>query len=503
MNHHTYKFEPELGASDLTSKSLSSGAISLATNIVSFALNFGSIMIMARILSPSDYGLVAMVTGITQLLEHLRELGISNAIVQAPDLNHSKTNSLFWIALGLALILFLALSAAAPLLAAFYNKPELLLITISLATGFILTNAGSTHGALLIRKLEYGKLAFSRITSMAAGVAGGITAAALGLNYWAIVIFILLPRIVNTVINWSVCSWRPSAPKHAANAKPLIRFGIYLMLYNCISYLAFCMDSILLGKFYGEHILGLYSRSLRITILPQTLIFGAITNLSVSAFSKLRDKPDQLNQSCGIVMYFFTACLIPISICLLIEPAFILKILLGAEWTEAAIFLQRLCWLCILLPLYKFVEIIHIATGRTRQLFLWGIPAAVTVASGFLIGVRHEAEAVAIAYSLCIGCLVPFGYFFAIRGTGLRYTHLLSSITIPAISGTAAACAGLAVKQLLAQWSNDYTLECSFGSLAAAMVVYCLIVAFDIHRKEYVPQVRRLFTSSNKKSLVR
>jgi O-antigen/teichoic acid export membrane protein len=194
---------------DLEGRAMSSGLITLFSQGAQFLLSFGSIMILARLLNPADFGLVAMLMTVMGFLRVFREAGLSTATIQREGITHAQVSNLFWMNVSVSGVIGLLLAAAAPLIAWFYREPRLVSITVILAATFPLSGLTVQHTALLSRQMRFKALAFIQVGAQLIGFAIGITMACFGYGYWALIGLNLVTVIATILLTYIAVPWRP------------------------------------------------------------------------------------------------------------------------------------------------------------------------------------------------------------------------------------------------------------------------------------------------------
>ena len=178
------------------------GFAKTVTQGANFVLRVGSLMVLARLLDPKDFGLVGMVTAVTGVLSLFRDFGLSTAAVQRTTVTEEQISTLFWINILVGTILGLLSAAGAPLLVAFYHEPRLLWVTVALATGFLFNAAGVQHSALLQRQMRFTALAVIDTRGLVISTAVGMGMAMRGYGYWALVAMTLIGPLFSTICLW-------------------------------------------------------------------------------------------------------------------------------------------------------------------------------------------------------------------------------------------------------------------------------------------------------------
>src|SRR5438477_10732880 len=210
---------------DLHARSFRGGAITLTGQGARFALNLVSTAILARLLRPQDFGLVAMVTSITSFIGLFKDLGLSNATVQRLHITHEEISFLFWINVVLSLATTLLVIALAPVIAWFYHEPRLFHVTLILSLSFIISGLAVQHQALLRRQMQFKSLAVRDVIALVCGIASGITFACLGFGYWSLVAVPVAANVASCILLWSICHWRPGRLQRRVGAGGMLAFG--------------------------------------------------------------------------------------------------------------------------------------------------------------------------------------------------------------------------------------------------------------------------------------
>src|SRR5437588_9283865 len=245
---------------NLRQRTISSGLITTAAQGTKFFLNLAYVMILARLLVPQDFGLVAMVTTITGFLRIFQDAGLSTATVQRQDITHAQVSNLFWVNVVVGGVTTLLVAASAPAVAWFYREPRLVSITLVLSITFVLARSAVQHIALLNRQMRFKVIAVIDIVSMFVGYLIGIGMAVSGYGYWALVGTSVTQVTIKLILTWSVSRWRPRLPSRDSQTWHLLSFGANITAGTLMYSLARGADSLLVGRFFGPAAVGLYSR---------------------------------------------------------------------------------------------------------------------------------------------------------------------------------------------------------------------------------------------------
>ena len=419
---------------DLKGRSVRGGLLTLTSQGAQFVMSSISTVVLARLLTPADFGLVAMVTAITGLGQAFADLGLSEATIQHPEIDHDQVSKLFWINVGIGLLLTSITALLAPCLSWFYHEPRLRAITYLVSLTFLIGGLRVQHDALLRRQMRYASLAIRDVAGCVLGVPIAIVLAMRGAGYWAIV---ALPLVLNTtqmVLSWILARWIPGLPRRGAKVRSLISFGSHV----AASYLVFnftrSTDSILIGRYWGPGPLGLYSRALNLLLLPVRQLGVPARSVAVPSFSRVQDDPERLAR-----YYLRTANLImwitgPIFGFLFVAATPVIVLTLGSKWKEAAPVFQLLSIFALGQLLYESTVWLLVSRGQpVRLLKLALIVCPITVIS-YAIGLPFGIRGVALSGAVVMFAIFPWILSFSFRGTVLTLRDLGRSVILPIVT---------------------------------------------------------------------
>ena len=322
-------FRTEHLKTDLKGRSVRGGAVTLIAQVCKFVLQIGSTAILARLLTPQDYGLIGMTVAVTGFVSMFKDMGLSMATIQKAEINHRQISTLFWVNVGLSLATLLVTAAIAPAVALFYGEPKLTSITIVSAIGFIFGGLTVQHQALLNRQMRFTALAIIDITSMLVGTIVAIVLAWYGVGYWALVIMQLAIALSTTLGVWLVCHWRPSLPALDSGIGEMLTFGGNITGFSIINYFARNLDNVLIGRFWGAGELGLYSKAYQLLLLPINQINSPIAAVAIPALSRLVDSSERYTAAYVRIVEKVALLTIPIMLFMIGSSDWLVLLLLG------------------------------------------------------------------------------------------------------------------------------------------------------------------------------
>lgn len=420
--------------SGIKQNSVKGGASTFSAQIISFALTTITTAVLARLLSPADFGLVAMVTAITGFIMMFRDFGLSSAVIQKDVITHQQVSTLFWINVLVGIVLSIIIMILAPIVASFYKDERLVWITLIISSNAILAGFSSQHRALLNRQMKFNALAMLRIVPFAASSAVSIVLGLMGFNYWAIVIGGIANNLVTLIIVWYKCDWRPSKPQWRDDVKDMIKFGVGVSGFNLVNYFSRNLDNILIGRFIGATALGLYSKAYQLLMLPITQIRDPLNSVGIPALSALQKEKREYRNYYNKYLFFLAFISMPVVIFLGIFSDGIITIVLGKQWLEASRVFQILALSAFIQPVAGTRGMVLISMGHSTKYFYWGVFNSIFVIIGFIVGIQFGLHGLAYAYAIVNYALLIPSLSYSFKGTPLSLLDFFKGVFAPAIA---------------------------------------------------------------------
>ncbi len=452
---------------NLKKHTISSGLVTLTSQGIQFVLTLASTMILARLLTPRDFGLLAMVFTIMSFLRVFREAGLSTATVQREGITHAQVSNLFWINLAVSGFITLLAAAAAPLIAWFYREPRLVAITIALSATFLLAGLAVQHMALLNRQMRFKLIALIQTGSVLAGVLVGVGMAWLNYGYWSLVGLNLTTNAAALLLTWSASRWRPQPFTRRSGTRGLIHFGANLTAGSFVNSLARGLDGVLIGRFYGATSVGLYSRAAALLTRPLEQFTGPVEAVFIPALSRLQTQPDRYRHT-FLEVYetiVFTTFLFTGLFFALAHP--LTLVVLGPKWEGAAIIFAGFTFAALQYPLGSCASWLFTSQGRGGESFRASSIVSIIIAAG--------PAGVAIAYSTsCLLIQLPIYYWLVGRRgpvtTGDLWSGFFRQLPLWAVVCTTAWLTRIAVPHLSAL--GQLAVCAPAGLLAGAAFIF-------------------------------
>ncbi len=488
---------------DLKEKTIRGGMARLAAQGANFSIRLVSLVILARLLDPKDFGLVGMVTAFTGVLTLIRDFGLSAAAIHRPNITEDQLSNLFWINMVVGCLFGLIALAVSPAIAAFYHEPRLVGVTAVLALAFVFNAAGLQHGVILQREMRFTALATITTISQLIGTFVAIFGAMLGYGYWALVVMGITLPATTTIGFWIATRWFPGMPRRGVGMRSMMRFGGTITVNTLILYAANNLDKVLLGRVFGEEALGLYGRAFQLVSIPTDNLNSAAGEVAFAALSRLQDDPSRFRNYFLKGYSLVLALTVPITFCCALFANDMIRVLLGPKWMAAAPILRFLAptilAFAIVNPLGWMMQSLGLV-GRSLKLSLVFAPLMI---AGYMAGLSHGPIGVAIGYSTAMLLWIFPALVWALRNTPISVRDMLLTASRPLASSIVAGAIALAVALVLGQGMSAFPrlfLEC-----AIVFGVHSVLLLFVAGEKVFYLELLREMTgrsSASKKSLV-
>ncbi|HUJ65457.1 MAG TPA: lipopolysaccharide biosynthesis protein, partial [Acidimicrobiales bacterium] len=373
------------------------------------------------------------------------------ATVQREQVSDEQLSTLFWINALLGVVLALASLAMAPLLVAFYREPRLLWVTAFMGVGFFLNALGVQHTALLQRHLRFTTIAVIEAASLIASTVTGIVMALAGLGYWSLVAMALVVPAVNSAGAWLAAGWIPGRPRRGVGVLSMIRFGGAVTLNALVMYFAYNLDKVLLGRFRGAEVLGVYGRAYQLVNIPTENLNAAVGGVAFSALSRLQDDKERFRN------YFLKGYALvlgvtwPVTIACALFARDIVLVALGAKWLEVAQLLRLLAPTIMVFALINPLSWLMFSYNLVGRSLKIAFVIAPVVTIGYALGLPFGAAGIAFAFSASMLLLAVPVSLWAVHGTVVSWRDLLEVSGRPFVAALVGAVFCLLITPLLAR----------------------------------------------------
>ncbi|MGA9789118.1 MAG: lipopolysaccharide biosynthesis protein [Terriglobales bacterium] len=421
-------FHPIATGKGLRRTAVRGAGAAIAGSTSNFVLGVGSVVILARLLTPSDFGVVTMVTTFSLLLRSFGLNGFTELIMQREEITESLASNLFWINLGIGAILTLAFASSGSLLALFYHNSAVVPVTQGMSLTIGISSLGYIHMGLLQRAMHFRSTAIINFAGQVFQVIVSIGLALAGLHYWALVWGSVTQSVVAAVGALLVCQWIPSRPGRTSGTGSGLKFAANVYSHFAFSYLTRNTDNLLVGWRFGAGALGFYKRAYDLFVLPETQLLAPLSAVVVSTLSRVNRDREQFQR------YFLRTISVLALVGMGIGADFalvgqdIIRFLFGPGWEEAGrIFALFGPGIGVML-LYNTHGWIHLSICRPERWLRWGLMEFVCTVTLFLLALRWGPSGIALAWTISYFLLMFPGFWYAGKPIRLGIGSVLAVI---------------------------------------------------------------------------
>jgi PST family polysaccharide transporter len=421
------------------------GAVLIGTTqLYRMGVGFVSNIVLARLLTPADFGLVAMVSSCVALVMLIQDLGLNQATIQRAQISLKQMSALFWLSAGSGLILAALVALSAPGIAWFFRDPRLTTLTLGFAVLIALGGTQSQQLALMTREFRFKALAGIDVLATTAGAMAGITIAWLTSSYWALFTATLMSTVASVGCVWLLSGFRPGRPSFEGDFKEIVGFGSGVSGFNVVNYFGRNADNLLIGRFYGGEQLGYYDRAYRLLLFPLSQIQAPLGRVMLPVLARLQSEPERYRKAYTDCVSLLMMATQPGIVFMIVFAEDLFRALLGAQWTPAAQIFQWLGICGLHQVATSTLGWLFLSQGRGGDFFKIGLFNAVISVVSFVVGLLWGALGVAIAYAVInYAVLLPVTWSYSGNKGPVSARDLVAN-ALPHGVATLAAAAALA-----------------------------------------------------------
>ena len=431
---------------DIRGRVIRGGAVKLISQLAVTVLRIGYVAVMARLLSPADFGLLAMVTVVTGFLDVFATGGLSSATIQRTDISDEQVSGLFWInvAIGCALSVICLLSG--PLIVHLYGEPQVAWIAAALAPIFLINALGVQHGAILMRHLRYEMQSAIDLASQLVSIVVGVAMAWAGFSYWSLIAAALVVPATSAALVWRAVDWRPQRPGVPAGLGSLLQFGGTVTLNGVVVYLSYNLERALLGRYWGIDALGYYTRGQAVVGMATNSVSSAIGSVAFTALSRLQREPERLKGYFIRAFSLLMGAVVPPTLLCALCATEVVHLLLGPKWSAAIPVVQLLAPSMLVFAVLNSLGPFIVAIGMQNRSLYLGFALAVVMITAYVIGLPYGITGVALSFSVAMCLWMVPHVAWCLHGTNLTVREFFMAAARPMLAGGAGAAATMGVQ---------------------------------------------------------
>ncbi len=475
-------FRPKTEGDEIRGQALRGAAATVSASVLSLVAQSVSTVILARLLTPDDFGLVAMVTTFSLLVSNFGLNGFTEAVIQCEEIDHQTASNLFWINSSAGLVLGIVFAAAGSLLAWFYGNPLVVHVAEGLSVGIVIAAVSVIHLALIKRAMYFSTSSANVVVGRAINTVASIVLALNGWSYWALVAGSVAQQLSVTLGAWWLCPWMPSLPRRTGKTGTMVRFAAKVYGQYSLSYSSANIDNLLIGWRFNAVALGFYKKAYDLFALSAGQITSPLHNVALAALSRLNHDHDHdrfrryFASSLGMIAFLGMA----VGANFILTGKDVVRLVLGPQWSESGRLFELLAPGIGALLLHGTIGWIHLSTGRPERWLRWSIAALAVTVCLFLLALRWGPEGIATAWSVSYWALLIPGFWYAGKPIGFGVSALIGAVWRYVVGALISGMATAAIIRFTPFWntasSAGAALEAIVGISALFLTLYLSMV---------------------------
>lgn len=465
-------FRPD--AKDVRRLAVQGAGVTVFSSGLGVGLQIIATMVLARLLTPQDFGVVAMVTTFSLLFVNFGLNGFTEAVVQRPEIDQFLVSNLFWINIGAGVLLTIGFAAAGSLMARFYGDPLVTRVALATAPSIFIASLSVLHLGLLKRAMRYPALAANDVISRIVSVVVSILAALAGWGYWALVAGIIAQPLSQSMGAFYLCRWIPSLTRRAAGTGSMVRFAMSVYGRFTLNYSTRNMDNLLVGWRFSEQALGFYKKAYDLFALSAGQLTAPLAIVAVSGLSRFDPRSKQYREQLLNAVSVMSLLGMALAVNLTLIGKDLIRVLLGPAWAPSGQIFTFFGPGVGIMVIYYIHGWIHLSIGRADRWFRWGLVEFAFTGLLFIVGLHWGPAGVAAAWTASFWILTIPAFWYAGKPIGLPASASISRVWRYLI---AALLAGGASVLIIRVFPYVFGFSGTAGALARILIVSILFGA--------------------------
>lgn len=449
-------------------------------------LQFLLVVILARYLSKTDFGLMALVQVVIEFSSYFIDMGFSNIIIHKQDISHRQLSSLYWLNVITGIVIFLIIISVSPFIAGFYKSPELRPLLNIVAVTFVIIPFGQQHKTLFQKELKFEVISKIEVLSRSISIITAIYMGIVGFRVYSLAAMVIINSLTSTglLLYAGLKNHKPGFIISHKELKGLYSFGIFQLGERTLNYFSGQIDTLLIGKLLGTQALGIYTVAKNLVMKPQQIINPIITRVSFPAMAKVQNDIPLLRRTYISTTSYLASINFPVHMAIIILAEPLIYYLFGPNWNAAIILVRILAVFAMLRSVFNPIGSLLLAKGRADLGFYWVIFfTLITIPTIYIGGLMGLID---VCYAQVILMLITFFPFYVILIKPLikaKIWEYHSAILRPMLLSTAACI----VPFLLSVCFHNFIVKITFVSLTGLIIYYLLSIRFN---KEFISLMR-------------
>jgi len=434
-------------------------------------------LILVRLLSPSDFGLVALAVVYTGFLQSFTQMGLGSAIIQRKEIDDGHLSSAFWAQMCIGVLLVIVTAIGSQLFTNFTREPTVGMVAVVLSIGFVLTAGSAIQIAIISRALEYRRLV---VRTFVATIIGGVVGVAMAwsrMGVWSLAGQMLTVTGMTTLLLYNSAGWRPRFYFSREKFVELWSFGMPLVVSRLLMFFIRYSDNLLIGRYVGAAALGYYSMAYTLFMAPMTDLVVLGNQVMTSALSRLQGAADQFKRAFLTATRYVALIALPAVLGMALVARLQVKALFGAGWLPASPVLSILAVAGFVSLMLALGPSALQAAGHSRLQLRWTTISLFVYVPAFVIGLRWEIVGVAAGYLVATVLLTPILYRYVARVTGISIRELFDALS-PALTGCAVMLVAVAGAERILVETVGPRIPTLVALIAIGIIVYSTTIWF-------------------------
>ncbi|RCK59694.1 lipopolysaccharide biosynthesis protein [Microbacterium sorbitolivorans] len=442
---------------------------------------FLGVIFLSRLLSPTEFGLVAVPISLVGIGEILRDMGLSTAATTHPNLSNAVRDVLFWLNVAIAVALSIIVIVIAPILAGIFDNPAISEVLPWLCIVFLANGLAAQYRADLTRRMKFGAMALADSAGSLGGVFAAIIGAYLGASYWALIIQQATNAALVMLILIAAGRWIPKLPTRTGEARGILRFGINVSVSQALIYAGNNVDTLALGYWSGSRQLGYYTRSFQLSVQPFVLLKQPANSVALPLLSRRAAAGSGLLSAALLGQKIVAYTIVPAALLLAACSGPLVVILLGEQWVSAVPIVSLLAIASAIQQVVSVSNWLMLATHAGATLRRYSLVSLVIKVIAILLTAPHGPVATATGYLVAAAVSSPLALWWACRAAHVSLVDVFKSMSRPVVVGTLATISGLLASAAtigfsLAVWTT--------ASCVAFLLVYVAALSIKPVRRD-------------------
>jgi PST family polysaccharide transporter len=421
-------FHPVAEGMELRRLAVRGGAATISASALSLAVQIVSTVVIARLLTPADFGVVTMVTTFVMFLMGVGANGCNEAIIQRDKMDRSLASNLFWINLAVGLILTVGFAATGSLLAQFYRNPLVAHVAVAMSPGILIASFNVVPVALLKRAMRFASASANEVVGRAVNTVVTILLALGGWGYWALVAGIVAQALSISIGAWWLCRWVPSLPRRGVGTRAVLRFAAHVYGTFNANYFTRNFDNLLVGWRFNAVALGYYKRAYDLFALSASQLTAPLNNVALAALSRVKNDPVAFRRHLASSLEIVALVGMAMGGDLTLVGKDVVRLVLGPKWLESGRIFELFGPGIGVMLLYGMIGWIHVSIGKPERWFRWTLVESTATGALFLVALPWGPAGIAVAWSVSFWILLVPAFWYAGRPIHFGTSQLLRAV---------------------------------------------------------------------------